>query len=125
MQGEWKAACDLILKPTAADDPYSDVTKAKNVFKDTGDAKKALLSFTYSENRCVESKLLQGLANHNKNDYVNALENVPRNMRLLYIHSFQSLVWNIVSESRRQIIHVTDIAVIKMIFGIFSETKGD
>lgn len=76
MQGNWKEACDLILKLKVSDDPDSDITAGKRVFSETGNAKKACEKFNRNRNKCLEYKLLEGLSKNGPNDYVNALENV-------------------------------------------------
>lgn len=69
-------ACNLILKLKVSDDPDSDITAAKKVYNQTGDAKKACEKFGWNRNKCLEYKLLKGLSKHAANDYVNSLENV-------------------------------------------------
>ncbi|XP_028140722.2 pseudouridylate synthase 7 homolog [Diabrotica virgifera virgifera] len=106
LQGKWKEAIDLILKPKASDDPNSfqgDVVNAKKIYMETGDATKAYDALQNNKSNAVEAKLLEGLRNANENDYVNALEKVPKSMRLLYLHAFQSLVWNRMVSKRLQI----------------------
>lgn len=66
----------LILKPKTCDDPSDDVSKAKKIYFETGNAGKAYDMLGYSRNKCVESRLLQGLKKGNENEFVNALENV-------------------------------------------------
>ncbi|KAJ8966699.1 hypothetical protein NQ314_003349 [Rhamnusium bicolor] len=39
--GKWKEAAQLILKPKTSDDPFEDVSKAKKIYSETGDAGKA------------------------------------------------------------------------------------
>nr|CAH7742870.1 unnamed protein product [Callosobruchus chinensis] len=104
--GHWKEAVELILKPKTSDDPFAfngDIAKAKKVYAETKDAKKAFNQFIVSKHKCVESKLLEGIMKTNENDYVNALEKVPRSMRLFYMHSFQSLIWNKMVSKRIQL----------------------
>lgn len=69
-------ACDLILKCKKCDNPVAEISQAKKVYVDTGDAANAVKLLKQKECVSVEAKLLYGLAKSNVNDYVNALENV-------------------------------------------------
>ncbi|KAI2469263.1 pseudouridine synthase [Annulohypoxylon bovei var. microspora] len=71
--------------------------RACSVFMDTGNAQEA---FKYLPRRChVESTLMRHLGKQSK-DYLGALLSISRGMRTMYVHAFQSLVWNFAASKR-------------------------
>ncbi|KAH7474047.1 Multisubstrate pseudouridine synthase 7 [Phytophthora ramorum] len=96
LQRDHKRVVDLLLSPQEGD--ASKIREARQAFQedqDVGAALKALPPYLIAE-RAV----LQGLRVHGLTSYATAIQSVPRHLRMMYSHSYQSFVWNSVASER-------------------------
>lgn len=116
LQEKFQGACDLLLhydqqvleaamqSDPAADDKISSDDKARALgiylFQSSDRFSEALekLPRRFS----AESNLIRHLG-RSKTDYLGALQSIPRNLRLMYVHAYQSYVWNFAAGKRLEL----------------------
>ncbi|RKO90058.1 pseudouridine synthase, partial [Blyttiomyces helicus] len=97
LKGEWEKAVDLIMAPDALD--RQDIGDARRHFMQNQDAEKALRLFPKSA--CGERALLEHFRRKKTvGNFQQALDAIPRTLRTMYVHAYQSYVWNAMATER-------------------------
>ncbi|XP_052204944.1 multisubstrate pseudouridine synthase 7 [Diospyros lotus] len=97
LRGEWKTAVNMILDPREGE--KDSIRKVREYYKESSDVDRTLKQLP--RHLVAERAILQCLKKCPGN-YLQALKAIPRTLRMMYVHSYQSYLWNHAASVRVQ-----------------------
>lgn len=97
LRGEWKTAVSMILDPREGERDV--IRKAREYYKESNDIEGTLRQLP--RHLVAERAVLQCLKKC-PGDYLQAMKAIPRTLRMMYVHGYQSYLWNHAASERVQ-----------------------
>ncbi|XP_011032430.1 PREDICTED: multisubstrate pseudouridine synthase 7 isoform X2 [Populus euphratica] len=97
LRGEWKTAVSMILDPREGERDV--IRKAREYYKESNDIEGTLRQLP--RHLVAERAVLQCLKKC-PGDYLQAMKAIPRTLRMMYVHGYQSYLWNHAASERLQ-----------------------
>ncbi|KAK1271789.1 hypothetical protein QJS04_geneDACA007517 [Acorus gramineus] len=111
LRGEWKLAVGLILDPREGE--RAAIQEAREYYKEVRNIDVTLRKLP--RHLVAERAILQCLKKCPGN-YLQALKGIPRTLRMMYVHSYQSYLWNHAASMRVQKHGVTKVVLGDLVY---------
>ncbi|XP_062004871.1 multisubstrate pseudouridine synthase 7 [Rosa rugosa] len=118
LRGEWKSTVSMMLEPREGERDV--ITEARKYYKETNDIDGTLRKLP--RHLVAERAILQCLKKCPGN-YSQALKAIPRTLRMMYVHSYQSYLWNHAASMRVQKYGTDRVVVGDLVYCKGNETE--